>query len=178
MDIGTLPLKNSISDMALYMENNPRVGGLCGEIEVKFPEDKGFGANALASAQYLEYKISHYLDKQCENLFGFVSVLPGAFSMLRWDAIKGDPLQRFFMGLHREEQSAFDANMYLAEDRVMSLEILTKKGENWLLKYLHGAKALTDVPLNLSTLVKQRRRWINGSLMASLYCMTNFCRIR
>ena len=68
--------------------------------------------------------------------------------------------------------------MYLAEDRVMCLEILTKKEENWHLKYLHGAKALTDVPLNLSTLVKQRRRWINGSLMASWYCIVNFCRIK
>lgn len=32
--------------------------------------------------QYVEYLISHYLDtKMAENLFGFLSVLPGAFAV-------------------------------------------------------------------------------------------------
>ena len=38
-------------------------------------------------AQYLEYKISNYLDKAYETIFGFVSVLPGAFSTFKWAAI-------------------------------------------------------------------------------------------
>ena len=38
-----------------------------------------FEAKCIVLAQYVEYKISHYLDKSFESLFGFVSVLPGAF---------------------------------------------------------------------------------------------------
>lgn len=56
----------------------------------------------LLRAQYVEYKISHYLDKALESLFGFVSVLPGAFSTFRWDAIKGDPLTEFLLGAKDE----------------------------------------------------------------------------
>lgn len=61
----------------------------------------------LNAAQYYEYKNSHYLDKACEGVFGFVSVLPGAFSMFRWEAINGDPLDKFFKGLEKEAQSCF-----------------------------------------------------------------------
>ena len=46
-------------------------------------------------------------------------MLPGAFSTLRWEAIKGDPLKSFFHGLEAETHTAKEANMYLAEDRIM-----------------------------------------------------------
>ncbi len=55
-----------------------------------------------------------------ESVFGYVSVLPGAFSAYRWKAIRGEPLNAYF---YLEENSVkemgpFMANMYLAEDRV------------------------------------------------------------
>lgn len=102
----------------------------------------------------MEYKLSHYLDKSCEAVFGFISVLPGAFSVFRWKAINGGPLESFFKGLDKENHSCSEANMYLAEDRVMCLEILVKKKEAWRLSYVPGAKALTDPPDNLATLIK------------------------
>jgi chitin synthase len=120
-------------------------------------------------AQYVEYKISHYLDKSFESLFGFVSVLPGAFCTFRWIAIRGDPLRSFFKGLEKDKHTAKEANMYLAEDRVMCLEILRKYSENWLLRYIPGCIALTDPPDSVIGLIKQRRRWTNGSLFASWY---------
>lgn len=55
------------------------------------PEKKEDGSSvsfvegAIVRAQYVEYKVSHYLDKATESLFGFVSVLPGAFSTFRWN---------------------------------------------------------------------------------------------
>lgn len=36
--------------------------------------------------------------------------------------------------------------MYLAEDRILCFEIVTKKHEGWILKYVKSAKASTDVP--------------------------------
>jgi len=78
-----------------------------------------FEARCMILAQYVEYKISHYLDKSFESLFGFISVLPGAFCTFRWAAISGDPLKSFFKGLEKDKHTAKEANMYLAEDRVM-----------------------------------------------------------
>jgi chitin synthase len=123
----------------------------------------------LFHAQYVEYKVSHYIDKKFESMFGFVSVLPGAFCTFRWEAIEGDPLNSFFKGMNSDSHTASEANMYLAEDRVMCLEILRKLSKNWILRYIPGCIALTDPPMSFLGFIKQRRRWTNGSLFASWY---------
>lgn len=97
--------------------------------------------------------------------------------MFRWDAIKGDPLKSFFKGLDKDKHTAKEANMYLAEDRVMCLEILRKYSENWLLRYVPGCIALTDPPDSVIDLIKQRRRWTNGSLFASWYVIDHITMI-
>ena len=74
------------------MLNNPDCGGCAGEIEVDFPEgqvDRADKSYFVETAQFYEYKLGHTPDKCCEAFFGFCSVLPGAYSMFRWDAIKG-----------------------------------------------------------------------------------------
>lgn len=117
------------------------------------------------------------MDKSTESLFGFVSVLPGAFSTFRWDAIKGAPLNEFLRGSTDEFgdinhiQRCASANKYLAEDRIMCLEIIAKKNCNYIIHYVPDAICLTDPPLLLNELIKQRRRWFNGSLFASLHVM-------
>ena len=82
----------------------------------------------------------------CEGWFGFNSVLPGAYSLYRWEAIKGKPLQEFFKGERKDELSCSEANKYLAEDRVMCLEIMIKKNNKYFLAYIPDAKAFTDAP--------------------------------
>ena len=80
------------------MEKDTNIGGACGEIIAFVPnriDNKKGGLRPptlipekmIGYAQYVEYKVSHYLDKATESLFGFVSVLPGAFSTFRWEAI-------------------------------------------------------------------------------------------
>lgn len=93
-----------------------------------------FVESVLLRSQYVEYKVSHYMDKATESLFGFVSVLPGAFSTFRWEAIKGSPLETFLLGCKDEFGDVNNslpcptANKYLAEDRIMCLEIIAKEG--------------------------------------------------
>ena len=179
IDCGSIPMFNSISKIIMHMITFDNVGGTCGEIEVIIPEknEKGdslsFFESIVALAQYVEYKISHYLDKATESLFGFVSVLPGAFSTFRWKWIQGDPLNAFLKGAKGSKYELtfnwFQSNMYLAEDRIMWQEIICKPGEKWILNYVPGAICLTDPPLTLTALIKQRRRWFNGSFFATLH---------
>ena len=56
----------------------------------------------LLKAQYVEYKVANIFDKQMESFFGFVSVLPGAFSTFRWNCINGRPLNEFLKGAKDE----------------------------------------------------------------------------
>ena len=185
LDCGSICYWNSLSYIIRYLDKHKNVGAWAGEIEVLIPEkhpetDKDFTIpeSILLRAQYVEYKIANYFDKQMESFFGFVSVLPGAFSTFRWQWIKGNPLKEFLKGAKDEFgmldklQSCYTANKFLAEDRIMPLEILAADG-NWTVKYVPGAKCLTDPPLTLIGLMRQRRRWFNGSLFATLHVMSN-----
>jgi len=68
----------------------------------------------------------------------------------------------------------FEANMYLAEDRILCFELVAKKKEDWILKYVSASRAVTDVPEGVAELISQRRRWLNGSLFAAIYALVNF----
>lgn len=58
----------------------------------------------------------------------------------------------------------------------MCFELLAKAHRRWTLHYVKGAIADTDVPDNLLELIKQRRRWLNGSFFAGVYYVQNFPR--
>jgi chitin synthase len=106
-------------------------------------------------AQYYEYKLGHTPDKACESFFGFTSVLPGAWSLFRWSSIKGTPLDVFFKNVTSEIlPTCAQANEYLAEDRIMCLQIYIKKDQSLRIGYVPDAKAFTDAPDSLTVLMK------------------------
>ncbi|CAJ0759201.1 6213_t:CDS:2 [Entrophospora sp. SA101] len=138
--------------------------------------------NPLVASQNFEYKMSNILDKPLESVFGYISVLPGAFSAYRYKALlntspgKG-PLASYFKGeaMHGAgDAGIFEANMYLAEDRILCFELVAKKHEGWKLKYVKSAKAETDVPDSVPEFISQRRRWLNGSFFAAFYSIAHF----
>jgi chitin synthase len=106
------------------------------------------------------------------------AVLPGAFSAYRFKAIQGKPLEEYFRGDHSladrlgpdgiNGMGIFKKNMFLAEDRILCFELAAKAGERWTLGYVKPSKAETDVPEQASELISQRRRWLNGSIAASV----------
>jgi chitin synthase len=117
-------------------------------------------------------------DKPLESSFGYVSVLPGAFSAYRFRAILGRPLEQYFHGDHSLADrlgpkgiygmNIFTKNMFLAEDRILCFELVAKAGDRWTLTYVKPSKAETDVPESAVELIGQRRRWLNGSFAASV----------
>lgn len=178
LDAGTMPGKDSIYQLWREFQN-PQVGGACGEIKAEL--GKGFKnlLNPLVASQNFEYKMSNILDKTTESNFGFITVLPGAFSAYRLAAVKGQPLQKYFYGESMEGGGFhfFSSNMYLAEDRILCFEVVTKKDSNWILKYCRSSSASTDVPERVPEFILQRRRWLNGSFFAGVYSFFHFHRI-
>ena len=101
LDIGTRPDANAIPKLYKFMKSHPQAGGVCGEIEVDVDEKSSFCSWFVQVAQFYEYKLGHTPDKACESFFGFTSVLPGAYCVFRWKAIKGSPLDMFFKNVTR-----------------------------------------------------------------------------
>ncbi|KAH8979068.1 glycosyltransferase family 2 protein [Lactarius akahatsu] len=137
--------------------------------------------NPLVAAQNSEYKMSNILDKPLESVFGYITVLPGASSAYRYIALQNDargegPLQKYFLGetLHGAGADIFTANMYLAEDRILCWELVSKRGGSWVLYYVKSAYAVTDTLDQVPELVSQRRTWLNGSFFAAIHGTVKF----
>ena len=172
LDVGTIPKRKAIVHLVRCFEEDPFCGGCCGEIAAR----NASVFSVLTASQNFEYKIAHVTDKAMESLFGFISVLPGAFSAYRWSAIRGEPLKEYFKAeeFSVKQLGPFNANMHLAEDRVLSFHIVTRPTRPWVLRFVPEAVATTDVPDTLAELCQQRRRWLNGSLFNTLYFLKHW----
>lgn len=74
-----------------------------------------------------------------------------------------------------EKTSGYEEqNMYLAEDRILSLGIYCQPKSKYTLYYVPDGVAFTDPMKDHKTLLGQRRRWINSSLFAFLYVWKNY----
>ncbi|KIK67113.1 glycosyltransferase family 2 protein [Collybiopsis luxurians FD-317 M1] len=162
LDVGTRPGNKSIYRLWKAFDLNSNVAGACGEISTYKGKNWSLLLNPLVAAQNFEYKISCILDKPTESLFGYISVLPGAFSAYRYIALQNNekgvgPLASYFKGevLHGRDTDIFTSNMCK------------------ILKYVKGAVGETDVPDSLPEFIGQRRRWLNGSFFAATYAITH-----
>ncbi|KAG6375949.1 glycosyltransferase family 2 protein [Boletus reticuloceps] len=181
LDVGTMPGPTSIYHLWKAFDINSNVGGACGEIVALKGRYGQHLLNPLVAAQNFEYKMSNILDKPLESVFGYITVLPGAFSAYRYIALQNDekgdgPLHKYFLGekMHGADADIFTANMYLAEDRILCWELVSKRGGSWILHYVKSAYAVTDVPDQVPELISQRRRWLNGSFFAAVHSTIHF----
>jgi cellulose synthase/poly-beta-1,6-N-acetylglucosamine synthase-like glycosyltransferase len=189
LDVGTVPAPTAIFRLQRSLDRDPFMGGVCGEISPMNPDL----LNPVVASQVFEYKVSNVLDRAMGSVFGFIDVLPGAFSAYRYRAIREEfprgkgtgigpdstragPLKDYFSSITKdiEELGPFMANMNLAEDRILCFELLARPGCRWTLHYVKDAVACTDVPTSLTALLSQRRRWLNGSFFAALYALHAF----
>ncbi|KAL0094521.1 chitin synthase 1, partial [Phycomyces blakesleeanus] len=184
LDVGTKPGGNSIYNLWRAFDINKNVAGACGEIKAMLGRGGSALLNPLVASQNFEYKMSNILDKPLESVFGHISVLPGAFSAYRYEALQNDskghgPLEKYFLGekMHGSDADIFTANMYLAEDRILCYELVAKRKAAWVLHYVSSAYGETDVPDSVAEFISQRRRWLNGSFFAGIYSMVHWRKV-
>ncbi|KAF9892337.1 Chitin synthase, class 2 [Aspergillus nanangensis] len=180
LDVGTKPEPTALYHLWKAFDQDSNVAGAAGEIKA----GKGKGMlgllNPLVASQNFEYKMSNILDKPLESVFGYITVLPGALSAYRFFALQNDadgngPLNQYFKGetLHGKDADVFTANMYLAEDRILCWELVAKREERWVLRFVKSAVGETDVPDSIPEFISQRRRWLNGAFFAAVYSIVN-----
>ncbi|PIQ11357.1 MAG: glycosyl transferase [Ignavibacteriales bacterium CG18_big_fil_WC_8_21_14_2_50_31_20] len=130
-------LKNAVSHF-----EDPNVGAVAGNVKI---------ANRnkwLTDLQALEYVEGLNLARSAQGQLRMVNIIPGPIGMFRKEALK---------------DVGFYASDTFAEDADLTLKILAV---GWKVNYEPNAQALTEAPVKLHQLLKQRYRWTRGILQA------------
>jgi len=130
-------LKNAVSHF-----EDPNVGAVAGNVKI---------ANRnkwLTDLQALEYVEGLNLARSAQGQLRMVNIIPGPIGMFRKEALK---------------DVGFYASDTFAEDADLTLKILAV---GWKVNYEPNAQALTEAPVKLHQLLKQRYIWTRGILQA------------
>jgi cellulose synthase/poly-beta-1,6-N-acetylglucosamine synthase-like glycosyltransferase/peptidoglycan/xylan/chitin deacetylase (PgdA/CDA1 family) len=139
LDADTLIRKEAIFLLVRHFDD-PRVGAVAGNAKV------GNRINLLTKLQAIEYITSQSHDRRAFGIVNSITVVPGAIGAWRKLAIV--------------QAGGFTDNT-LAEDADLTVEIL-KKG--YIIETEQNALGYTEAPDNFKSFLKQRFRWVFGTL--------------
>lgn len=140
------------------MEAQQDCGGVCSEVVIITDNEKArasWGAWWVTMLQYYEFKQTIAYFKTFEGWGGFIQALPGCFSMYRYEALRGQPLAKFFKLINMEQEpTCWEANEYLVEDRLLTNNVYYQEGAGYRTDFVIGAPSYTDAPDSLELLMK------------------------
>ena len=119
---------------------NERIGAISGHAKV------GNLRTFIARCQALEYTCGFNLDRRAYNRWNCITVVPGAISAIRKEAI---------------DEAGGLSLQTLAEDTDLTLSLHKHRQR---IVYVPGAIAWTEAPESVATLARQRFRWAYGTL--------------
>lgn len=141
-DADTIILPEAVANLVRHLAD-PQVGAAAGNAKV------GNRINILTKWQALEYITSQNLDRRAFAVLNCITVVPGAIGAWRRALLL--------------EAGGFD-NDTLAEDADLTMKILRM---GYRIDYEEQAIALTEAPDTIAGFVKQRFRWMYGTLQAA-----------
>jgi cellulose synthase/poly-beta-1,6-N-acetylglucosamine synthase-like glycosyltransferase len=142
IDADTMLHRDAIP-LLLQHFKDPRVGAVAGATCV------GNAHNLITGFQALEYATSQNLDRRAFELANAISVVPGSIGAWRRDAMLG-------VGGYSSDTLAEDADVTIKLERA-----------GWRVAYEPRAFARTEAPESLRTFLKQRFRWMFGTLQVA-----------
>jgi cellulose synthase/poly-beta-1,6-N-acetylglucosamine synthase-like glycosyltransferase/peptidoglycan/xylan/chitin deacetylase (PgdA/CDA1 family)/spore germination protein YaaH len=141
IDADTVIAPDAVSKLIRHFVN-PRIGAVAGNAKV------GNRVNLWTRWQALEYITSQNFERRALDLFGIVTVVPGAIGAWRTSAVR--------------TSGCYPMNT-VAEDADLSMSLLEQK---YKVIYEDSALAFTEAPINADGLMRQRFRWSFGTLQA------------
>jgi cellulose synthase/poly-beta-1,6-N-acetylglucosamine synthase-like glycosyltransferase len=104
-------------------------------------------------------------------IFGFLPVVPGPCGLYRWSDMNGTPLNWYFEIVNREAKDCglVLSNLKIAEDIILSYAAVLKTARRTKMCLHPDAEFYFESETELAQFVKQRRRWINGTVAGYVY---------
>jgi chitin synthase len=190
VDVGTYPADSALHEMWLAVARTDDVGAVSARSQMPIPKR---WYDPLGGWQFGDIAIERTMLWPTEIMMGYMSVLSGQLCFTRADAVWGDPnleiaarppesaapakvvardgvIRAYFRGL--AALGPFQSNMFLAEDRILGLEIVFQPDSRWRLGYTAEAAATIDACESWNELLCQRRRWICSGIASRLWMFT------
>lgn len=126
-----------------------------------------------APLQGFEFESSFILNTAIFNIFEALPVLPGPCQLLWWRHLK-DVLDVYFKHLKCEVENCniIKANTLLVEDRILSFYMIFETLDLKTL-WIPTSTFSYEPMMTWSSLLNQRRRWINGTISTYIYYLTS-----
>jgi biofilm PGA synthesis N-glycosyltransferase PgaC len=137
VDIDTTFDRNAFETMLRYFDDES-VGAVSGNLGVRNETE-----SLVTRYQTIEYSIGISLGRRIMDALGILSIVSGAFGAFRREAIEAVGRQDVEVG----------------EDADLTMKL---RRAGWRIRFAPDARALTNVPVTLSTLTAQRLRWDHG----------------
>ncbi|HJZ67074.1 MAG TPA: glycosyltransferase, partial [Blastocatellia bacterium] len=142
LDADTIFARDTMTKLVRHFAD-PKVGAVAGNAKV------GNRINLLTRWQALEYVTSQNLDRRAFNLLNCITVVPGAVGAWRRELV---------------DRAGGFTHLTLAEDADLTMAI-RKLG--YSIAYEDEAVGLTEAPDTLRGFIRQRYRWMYGTLQAA-----------
>ena len=195
LDVGTCPQDGAVYQMWRRLKTDQNIAAVSARSHMPLPQ----GAMDLLGAwQYGDIASERILLWPTELLMGYMSVVSGQLCLTRSAAVWCDVphlpdgmtgrqpvvtrappalpddgsvvMKSYLRGL--QTLGPFESNMFLAEDRILGLEIVFQPDSRWELGYVPEADALIDRCETWNELLCQRRRWTCSSVACRLWMFT------
>lgn len=142
IDGDTVLLPDAVEHLVQHFAD-PAVGAVAGSVYV------GNQKNLITRFQALEYTMSQNLDRRAFDHFNAIGVVPGAIGAWRRQAVLD-------VGGYSSDTLAEDADLTVSLER-----------RGWKVVYEPRALALTEAPESVRAFLKQRFRWMFGTLQVA-----------
>lgn len=132
LDADTIAGKNSLKEIARVFEDSPNIGGVAGNVKVRNK------TNWLTWCQALEYVSGLQIARRAFDMFGAITIVPGALGAFKTNILKGT-------GAYNKDT--------IVEDFDATIKVL-KSGE--VIRGTTKSIAYTEAPEKLEQFIKQR----------------------
>ena len=189
-DCGTLYDEECFYYMLREFDNNKDVGAVTGRQRVMNAKQQDGAGEGLVSeflrhVQRSDFELSFACSVGAFALAGCLPVLPGPFGLYKREIILTGAAEFYhsFLSMDSLNIGVIEANIQIAEDRVLSISPFFS--QKWksddkqeLINYPNMQTTVApeatfyyESESNLMSLVKQRRRWINGTIATYLWLL-------
>ncbi|WP_310620750.1 glycosyltransferase family protein [Flexibacterium corallicola] len=177
VDVGCVPSHEALEEISEQFTQDPTIAAVIPRVEV---EPVGSMLDPLYAYQHIYFLLSYMVRLPALDVMGSIDLVPGQMSAMRWELFNQHTedghtvADRYLEGLYAT--SPYDIIRFTAEDALIGFELLCAERSDLRLETTYSAMSQVEPCEDLMTLLKQRRRWINGGILSKFYQVSHLPR--